>query len=321
MKAGEAWALIKESVTAWMDDYAPSMGAALAYYTVFSIAPLLIIVISVAGIVFGHDAVQGQIVAQLGGLVGDEGAAAIEGLIKSASEPARGILGTIIGVAVLIIGATSVVTELQSALDRIWEVPCEDRPNGLMGLLRTRLVAFGLVLGLGFLALVSLILSAGVAAFGAWFGGMFEDWEVLLQALNLTISVALSAAPVRDDLQADAERTDRVARRVDRRRRDRHAVRDRQDPDRALYRQERRHLGLRRRRFHRRAAGVGLLLGADLPAGRRVHLGLCAPSWLARRPCHEPSVSLFIQRSLRRNRMRTYSKIRRSRQRPAVSPC
>ena len=193
MKAGEAWALIKESVTAWMDDYAPSMGAALAYYTVFSIAPLLIIVISVAGLVFGHDAVQGQVVAQLGGLVGDEGATAIEGLIKSASEPARGILGAIIGVAVLIIGATTVVTELQSALDRIWEVPCEDRPNGLMGLLRTRLVAFGLVLGLGFLALVSLILSAGVAAFGAWFGGMFEGWEALLQALNLIISVVLSA--------------------------------------------------------------------------------------------------------------------------------
>jgi membrane protein len=193
MKAGEAWALIKESVTAWMDDYAPSMGAALAYYTVFSIAPLLIIVISVAGLVFGHDAVQGQIVAQLGGLVGDEGATAIEGLIKSASDPARGILGTIVGVAVLIIGATTVVAELQDALDRVWRVPLEDRPSGLMGLLRTRLVAFGLVLGLGFLALVSLILSAGVAAFGAWFGGMFEGWEVLLQALNLIISVALSA--------------------------------------------------------------------------------------------------------------------------------
>ena len=208
MKAGEAWALIKESVTAWMDDYAPSMGAALAYYTVFSIAPLLIIVISVAGLVFGHDAVQGQVVAQLGG-VGDEGAIAIEGLIKSASEPARGILGAVIGVAVLIIGATTVVTELQSALDRIWEVPCEDRPNGLMGLLRTRLVAFGLVLGLGFLALVSLILSAALPRSARGSAGCSKVGRRCCRRSTDHLRRAFGR-PVRDDLQADAERTDRA---------------------------------------------------------------------------------------------------------------
>ena len=92
MKAGEAWALIKESVTAWIDDYAPSMGAAIAYYTIFSLAPLLVIVISVAGIMFGRDAVQGQILAQIGGLVGDDGAAAIQGLIEARERPRPGIL-------------------------------------------------------------------------------------------------------------------------------------------------------------------------------------------------------------------------------------
>ena len=183
--------------------------------------------------------------------------------------------------AVLIIGATTVVTELQSALDRIWEVPCEDRPSGLMGLLRTRLVAFGLVLGLGFLALVTLILSAGVAAFGAWFGEMFEGWEALLQALNLTISVALSAGlfamiyklmpsvPIAwRDVWIGAVVT---------------AV---------LFEIGKILIGLYIGKSgvtsgfgaagSHRAARVGLLLGADLPAGRRVYLGLCAPSGLAR---------------------------------------
>src|SRR5262245_10200790 len=119
MKPTELWMLIQKAAIAWVDDSASSMGAAIAYYTVFSIAPLLIIVISIAGFVWQREAVEGEILAQLTDLIGSDGAAAIKGLIKSASAPGRGIVGTIIGVAILFVGATTVVAELQSALDRI----------------------------------------------------------------------------------------------------------------------------------------------------------------------------------------------------------
>src|SRR5512134_3753980 len=186
------WHLVKDSVSAWIDDYAPSMGAALAYYALFSIAPLLVIVIAIAGFVFGADAAQGAIVAQLDGLIGEEGATAVEGLLRSASEPGRGVVATVIGGITLVIGATTVFAELQSALDRIWEVPAAERPSGLWGLLRQRLLSFGMVLVLGLLMLISLILSAALAALGEWWGGFFAaGWEAVLHAVNFTVSFAL----------------------------------------------------------------------------------------------------------------------------------
>ena len=107
------WALVKQAGSAWLDDYAPSMGAALSYYTVFSLAPLLLIAISVAGLVFGQDAAQGAVVDQLRGLIGQNGAQAIQDLLKNVSRPSSGILATVVGVVVLVIGATSVFAELQ----------------------------------------------------------------------------------------------------------------------------------------------------------------------------------------------------------------
>lgn len=186
------WDLIRKSIEAWVDDYAPSMGAALAYYTLFSTAPLLIIAIAVAGLFFGQEAARGEIVAQIQGVIGREGAIAVQGLLKSANEPARGVFLTAVGIITLIIGATTVFTELQSDLDRIWRVPAPEKGNGIWILLRTRLLSFGLVLGLGFLLLVSLIISAAIAAFGKWWGGVFEGWEALLQALNFSISFAIT---------------------------------------------------------------------------------------------------------------------------------
>ncbi|HET6600039.1 MAG TPA: YhjD/YihY/BrkB family envelope integrity protein, partial [Burkholderiaceae bacterium] len=114
------WRLARSAVTAWVDDYAPSMGAALSYYTVFSLAPLLLIVISIAGLIFGADAARGEIFGQLRGTMGDDAARAVEGLLASVSKPAEGITATVIGIAVLLIGATTVLGELQNALDRIW---------------------------------------------------------------------------------------------------------------------------------------------------------------------------------------------------------
>jgi len=191
MILGKWFKLVKESVSAWIDDYAPSMGAALAYYTIFSIAPLLIIVIAVAGIFFGQEAVRGELASQLGDLLGTEGAQAVQGLIASASTPKSGVIATVVGVFILILGATSVFGELQSALDRIWRAPAAPKTAGIWKLLRTRLLSFGLVLGIGFLLLVSLVISAALAAFGAWSSGALGEWEWLLQFFNLLLSLAL----------------------------------------------------------------------------------------------------------------------------------
>lgn len=183
--------MIKSAVKAWVDDYAPSMGAALSYYTLFSLAPLLIIVIAVAGMVFGQQAAQGEIVAQLRGIMGAEGALAVEGILKAAREPAKGMVATIVGIALLLLGATAIFAELQSALDRIWRVSAPQAESGIWHLLRTRLLSFGLVLGLGFLLTASLVVSAALAALGKWWSGWFEGWDVFLEILNFAVSFGI----------------------------------------------------------------------------------------------------------------------------------
>ena len=184
--------LCRRAVMAWIDDFAPSMGAAISYYTVFSLAPLLIIVIAVAGAVFGREAVQGEIVGQLQGLIGREGAIAVQGLIKSASEPAKGLVAGAISIVVLMVGATTVFAELQSALDRIWHVPEKEKPSGLWAILRARVLSFGLILGLAFLLMVSLSISAGISAFGSFASGLLPGWEVLLQVVNMALAVGIT---------------------------------------------------------------------------------------------------------------------------------
>ncbi len=168
------------------------MGAAIAFYTVFSIAPLLIIVIAAAGFIWGEDAIRGEVIRQLGGLVGPEGAESVQTLIRSADKPAQGVTATIVSVVILIIGATRVFAELQNALDRIWEAPALERTSGWWRMLRTRLLSLGLVLGMSFLLLVSLVIGAGLAVLGEWINGLFPGWEVLLQALNMLASLVIS---------------------------------------------------------------------------------------------------------------------------------
>ncbi len=185
------WTLVKSAGSAWIDDYAPSMGAALAYYTVFSVAPLLLIVISVAGLVFGADAARGAIFTQLQGMMGDEGAKAVESLLASLNQPDKGILGTVVGFAVLLVGATTVFGELQDALDRIWRAPARDKTGGLWGLLRTRLLSFGMILGIGFLLMVSLVLSAVLSALGEWWGPMFGGWKTVAKVFDFVVSFGL----------------------------------------------------------------------------------------------------------------------------------
>ncbi|MGC3987430.1 MAG: YihY/virulence factor BrkB family protein [Pseudorhodoferax sp.] len=192
MQLGKWTKLVKEAVVAWSDDYAPSMGAAISYYTLFSLAPLLVLVIAVAGLAFGAEAVRGQISAQLSALMGPETAEAIEGMVESATVSDAGIWASIASVAVLLVGATSVFSELQAALDRIWHVPESRKPSGVWGLLRARLFSLGLILGLAFLLMVSLAVSAGLAAFGSYIGTLLPGQELLLQALNTVVAVSVT---------------------------------------------------------------------------------------------------------------------------------
>jgi membrane protein len=187
----ELFSLCKKAVVAWSDDFAPSMGAAISYYTLFSLAPLLVIVIAVAGALFGREAVQGEIVGQLSGLIGREAAIAVQGLIRSASEPGKGLVAGLIGVGVLIVGATTVFAELQNDLDKIWRVKTSEAGGAMRQLVRARMMSFGLILGVGFLLAVSLVLTAAITAFGDFWARWFVGAEALLQLLNTVIGFCL----------------------------------------------------------------------------------------------------------------------------------
>ena len=192
MPGSGIWPLIKTSIVSWRKDYASSMGGALAYYTLFSIAPVLIIVIAVAGFFLGAEAARGEIVAQLRGLLGEDGAIAVQGLLESASEPEEGLLATLASIALLLLGATTVFAELQSDLDRIWRAETAKSPSGVWAFLRARLLSFGMILVLAFLLLVSLVISAALAVLGKWWGGWFEGWAILLEVLNFAVSFAIT---------------------------------------------------------------------------------------------------------------------------------
>jgi membrane protein len=173
------WKLLKQVSRSWLDDYAPSMGAALAFYTLFSLAPLLLIVVSVAGLVFGEDAARGEIQNQLQALMGAGGASAVQDLLASVDKPAQGLAATLLGVLLLLIGATTVFGELQDALDRIWRAPTLSQTTGWFGLVRARLLSFGMILAVGFLLTVSLVLSAALAMMGRWWSPLFGGWYVV----------------------------------------------------------------------------------------------------------------------------------------------
>jgi len=179
------WRLGKQVVTSSLEDYVPSMGAALAYYTVFSMAPLLLIVISVAGLAFGAEAARGEIQAQLQGLMGASGASVVEGLLASVSEPAHSITATALGVVLLLIGATTVFAELQGALDRIWRVGRrKSSKSGFYWLMRARLLSFGMIMAVGFLLVVSLLASAILGAISRRWESAFGDWQSVVDAVN-----------------------------------------------------------------------------------------------------------------------------------------
>lgn len=185
------WKLVTQTLSAWRADHAPSMGAAIAFYTLFSIAPLLLIVIAVAGYFFGQEAARGEIVRQLTGLVGTSGAQAIEGVIVSANaSPHRSFIAGI-GIVAFLIGSTSVFNELQDSLNRIWKVPRPAGTSGFFALIRTRLLSFGLILAIAFLLMVSLLVSAVVAALHRSLGAPAGDWTLAAQLAEVVLNFGL----------------------------------------------------------------------------------------------------------------------------------
>ncbi|MBN3898828.1 MAG: YihY/virulence factor BrkB family protein [Nostoc sp. NOS(2021)] len=185
------WKLLQETFKEWSEDKASRLAAALAYYTIFSIAPLLIIVIAIAGAVFGEEAARGQIVGQIQGLVGPDGAQFIQTAIQNANKPKTGAIASIISVVVLLLGATGLFTELQDSLNTIWEV--KPKPGrGVSNMIRLRFLSFAMVIGIGFLLLVSLVISTGLAALVTYFSNLLPGVDFLWQILNFILSFAIT---------------------------------------------------------------------------------------------------------------------------------
>jgi len=184
-------AILKETLAAWSEDKVPRLGAALAYYTLFSLAPLLIIVIGVTSLIFGEDAAQGRIAEQINGLVGDKGAQAIQAMLQNAgAEKSSGIVATVVGVVTLLFGASGVFGELQDALNTIWGVKAKSG-RGLVAIVRSRFFSFAMVLGIVFLLLVSLVVSAALAALGKFGHGRVPT--AMLHGLDLVVSISVVA--------------------------------------------------------------------------------------------------------------------------------
>ena len=183
------WNILKSAVEGYIAHGALSWGAAIAFYVVTSLAPVLLIVVAVAGIVFGQDAVRGGLVQQLSGLFGQQGGELIETMLASSSDKTSGATASMLGVIMVLVTASGVFSEMQTGLNQAWQVKTPDQPVLLM--LRARAASLGLVAALGFLLMVSLAASAALSALGTYLGGRTSFAPLLLAALNTLISLGL----------------------------------------------------------------------------------------------------------------------------------
>ena len=275
------WNLIKDTVSGFSSHEAMSHAAAIAYFTIFSIAPLLLIVIAIAGLVFGREAAQAAIMGQFSGLMGKGSGDALSSMLQSAGSQSQksGTIATIIGLVTLLITASGAFGEIQSSLNKIWNA---EPKAGLTRLVRARIASMGLVMTLGFLLVVSLAVSAGLAALGHWVEGFFPGAKVLMAVVNFVITLVLLSAvfaaiykflPDEQIAWRDVI-VGAVATAV--------LFTIRQIADRPLYRPHE----CRRELWHGGVADrdpvVDLLFDRDLFVGRRIHPRLCR---VLRQPC------------------------------------
>ena len=184
--------MLSQTFSAWNEHEGPRLGAALAFYTILSLAPLVILVIALVALIFGHSTAQDQLLGQVDSMIGHQGSEAVKGMIEHAQEPASGTFASIIGVITLLFGASGVFGELRSALNKMWDVRI-DSGGGVWGTIKQRFFSFGMVLAVGFLLLVSLVISAALAALGKFFGGFLPMPEFVLSAINFMVSLAGTA--------------------------------------------------------------------------------------------------------------------------------
>jgi membrane protein len=188
MKRKSLWQFLKDVFTQWFGDEPFLLASSLSYYTLFSLAPLLIIAIAVAGFVFGREAAQNQIVETVGGMIGPESAEAIQGMIQNASaKPKTGIISTVVGAVTLLIGAGGVVGQLQTSLNKIWEVEPKSG-QGIWVFIRQRFISFAMVLAVGFLLLVSLVVTALLTGFSQFLGSLMGGAEFIGHVLDIVVS-------------------------------------------------------------------------------------------------------------------------------------
>jgi membrane protein len=183
----EAWSMLREAAADWSADKASQLGAALAFYSLLSIAPLLIIAVAVAAFFFGEEAARGELMTQLTGMVGEDGAAAVQEMLQNAQQPGVGIVATVLGIATLLFGASGVFAQLQDAMNTVWDVEPK-RESGIWSFIRTRFLSFAMVLGTGFLLLISLVLSASISAAGSFLTGAIPALEPVMHIANAVVT-------------------------------------------------------------------------------------------------------------------------------------
>lgn len=184
------WWVLKHAFIGWWNDNVPRLGASLAYYTLFALAPILVVAIAIAGLAFGQEAVRGEVVGQIRGLVGTQGARAVQAMLEGAAKPSSSVVATVVGLATAFLGATGAFIELQNALNAIWRV--KPKPGvSVKAFLLQRLISFGLVVGVGFVLLVSLLVSAGLSALDHYLGNAFPGLAVLWTASNVLVSLGV----------------------------------------------------------------------------------------------------------------------------------
>lgn len=182
--------VFKVAYAEWSEDKASRLAASLSYYSAISLAPLLIVTLGIAGLFFGHEAVTGQVSSQIQGLVGQQGAQVIQDIIANANKPTTGIVSTVVGAVILLLGASGVFGALQDGLNTVWEV--KPKPGrGVVGIIKDRFLSLTMVLGVGFLLLISLALSAALSALGKYLGGVLPLPAIALEIINLGISVGV----------------------------------------------------------------------------------------------------------------------------------
>jgi membrane protein len=192
MSSKQAISLLKETYTKWSDRQAPRLGASVAFYSILSFAPLLVLITALIALVFGHESAQGALINEARELIGERGADTVQTLLKNAQKPASGVFASLVAFVTLLFGASGVFSELQDALNVMWDVKSQSA-SGFIGMIRQRLFSFGMVLSVGFLLLVLLILSAGLAYIGRSFGQLVTMPPFVMQTINFVVSFAVIA--------------------------------------------------------------------------------------------------------------------------------